>query len=53
MLIGRPYVVMVYGGAEEGIAAYTAKLKAELTDCMQMTGCATLADIDRSCIFHG
>ena len=53
VLIGRPYVVMVYGGAEEGIAAYTAKLKAELTDCMQMTGCATLADIDRSCIFHG
>ncbi len=53
VLIGRPYVVMAYGGAEEGIAVYTAKLKAELTDCMQMTGCATLADIDRSCVFYG
>ena len=53
VLIGRPYVVMTYGGAEEGIAAYTAKLRAELADCMQMTGCATLADIDRSTITYG
>ncbi len=52
VLIGRPYVVMAYGGAEEGIAAYTAKLKAELTDCMQMTGCATLADITADKVCH-
>ena len=53
VLIGRPYVVMVYGGAEEGVAAYTAKLRAELSDCMAMTGCATLQGIDRSCVTHG
>ena len=53
VLIGRPYVVMVYGGEEEGIIAYTNKLKAELADCMQMTGCTTLKDIDKDKIFHG
>ena len=53
VLIGRPFVVMVYGGAEEGIAAYVRKLKAELSDCMAMTGCASLKDIDRSVIFYG
>ena len=53
VLIGRPFVTMVYGGQEAGIAAYAARLKAELSDCMAMTGCATLADIDRSCVFHG
>lgn len=53
VLIGRPFVVAVYGGGEEGVAAYAAKLKAELADCMQMTGCATLADITKDAIFHG
>ena len=53
VLIGRPFVVAVYGGAEEGVAAYAQKLKAELADCMAMTGCATLSDIDRSVIWNG
>ncbi len=53
VLIGRPFVLMAYGGAEAGIAAYVRKLKTELADCMQMTGCAALEDIDRSVIFHG
>ena len=53
VLIGRPFVVMAYGGAEAGIAAYVQKLKNELSDCMAMTGCAALEDIDWSCIFHG
>ena len=53
VLIGRPFVVMTYGGQEDGIAAYVQKLKNELADCMQMTGCATLKDIDRSCIYNG
>ena len=53
MLIGRPFVVAAYGGQEAGIAAYVQKLKNELADCMAMTGCATLADIDRSCIYNG
>ena len=53
VLIGRPFVVALYGGAEEGVAAYAQKLKAELADCMAMTGCASLSDIDRSVICHG
>ncbi|MBE6951472.1 MAG: alpha-hydroxy-acid oxidizing protein [Ruminococcaceae bacterium] len=52
VLIGRPFVVMVYGGAEEGVAAYVGKLRAELADCMQMTGCATLKDITKDTICH-
>ena len=46
VLIGRPFVTMVYGGGIEGVKAYAAKLKAELSDAMEMTGCATLSDID-------
>ena len=53
MLIGRPFVTALYGGEEEGVAAYVKKLKAELTDCMQMTGCATLADITRDKVWNG
>ena len=53
VLIGRPFVVMTYGGQEAGIAAYVQKLKNELADCMQMTGCATLADITADKICHG
>ena len=52
VLIGRPFVPMLYGAQEEGIAAYVQKLKTELADCMQMTGCASLTDIDRSCVFY-
>ena len=52
VLIGRPFVVAAYGGQEAGIAAYVQKLKNELADCMAMTGCATLADIDRSCVSY-
>ena len=52
VLIGRPFVVAAYGGQEDGIAAYVQKLRNELADCMAMTGCATLADIDRSCVSY-
>ena len=52
VLIGRPFVVMAYGGQEDGIAAYVRKLQNELADCMAMTGCAALSDIDRSCIWY-
>jgi isopentenyl diphosphate isomerase/L-lactate dehydrogenase-like FMN-dependent dehydrogenase len=37
---------MVYGGGMEGVKAYAAKLRAELCDAMEMTGCASLSDID-------
>lgn len=53
VLIGRPMAVMVYGGAEAGVAAYAQKLKAELADCMQMTGCATVKDITKDVIWNG
>ena len=53
VLIGRPFVTAVYGGAEEGVIAYTNKLKAELSDCMQMTGCACLGDITKDTVWHG
>jgi isopentenyl diphosphate isomerase/L-lactate dehydrogenase-like FMN-dependent dehydrogenase len=52
VLIGRPFVVAAYGGQEAGISAYVRKLQSELADCMAMTGCATLADIDRSCVSY-
>ena len=52
VLIGRPFVTMVYGGQEAGVAAYVQKLKNELADCMAMTGCARLSDIDRSCVTY-
>ena len=51
VLIARPFVTMVYGGAEEGVAAYVDKLKAELADTMAMCGARSLADIKRSMLF--
>ncbi|MBQ0037645.1 MAG: alpha-hydroxy-acid oxidizing protein [Clostridiales bacterium] len=51
VLIGRPYVTMVYGGGVEGVEIYTKKLISELKDTMSMCGALTLSDIDRSMIF--
>lgn len=45
VLIARPFVTAVYGGGEEGVAAYVDKIGAELKDAMRMCGAATLADI--------
>ena len=50
VLIGRPFVNMVYGGAE-GVQVYVNKLKAELEDTMAMCGAHKLSDIKRSMIF--
>ena len=51
VLIARPFVTMVYGGAEEGVAAYVSKLQAELADVMTMCGVHSLADISRSMLY--
>ena len=51
MLIGRPFVNMVYGGGAEGVKVYVEKLKAELADTMAMCGAHSLADINRSMLF--
>lgn len=51
VLIGRPFVTMVYGGGAEGVKVFVDKLKAELADTMAMCGAHSLADINRSMIF--
>lgn len=45
VLIGRPYVASVYGAGEEGVAAYTRELGAQLRDAMAMCGPRKLSDI--------
>ena len=51
VLIGRPFVTMVYGGGAEGVRVYVDKLKAELADTMAMCGAHSLSDINRSMIY--
>ena len=50
VLIGRPFVPAVYGGGAEGVAAYTAKLAAELEDTMAMCGAHSLSEISRDMV---
>jgi isopentenyl diphosphate isomerase/L-lactate dehydrogenase-like FMN-dependent dehydrogenase len=52
VLIGRPFVTMVYGGGAEGVRLYVEKLKSELADTMAMCGAHALSDISRSMIFR-
>ena len=51
VLIGRPFVNMVYGGGAEGVKVYVEKLTAELADTMAMCGAHKLEDINRSMIW--
>ena len=51
VLIGRPFVNMVYGGGAEGVKVYVDKLKAELADAMAMCGAHSLAEIRRDMIY--
>ena len=50
VLIGRPFVTALYGGGAEGVAAYTAKLAAELEDTMAMCGAHSLSEISRDMV---
>ena len=50
VLIGRPFVTMVYGGGAEGVQTYVDKLGAELTDTMAMCGVHSLGEITRDCV---
>ena len=50
VLIGRPFVTAVYGGAAEGVQVYTAKLIAELEDTMAMCGAHSLSEITRDMV---
>ncbi len=51
VLIGRPFVNMVYGGGAEGVKVYVDKLKSELADTMAMCGAHSLSEIKRSMLF--
>ena len=51
VLIGRPFVTMVYGGGSEGPAVLVKKLQAELADTMAMCGAHNLAEIRRDMLF--
>ena len=50
VLICRPFVTAVYGGAEEGVKLYIEKLGAELKDAMQMCGAHSLKEITRDMV---
>ncbi|MBE6940043.1 MAG: alpha-hydroxy-acid oxidizing protein [Ruminococcaceae bacterium] len=47
VLIGRPFVTMVYGGGAEGVSHYVKKLIGELRDTMAMCGVHSLSEIGR------
>ncbi|MDO5545776.1 MAG: alpha-hydroxy-acid oxidizing protein [Eubacteriales bacterium] len=51
VIIARPFVSAVYGGAEEGVKLYIDKIGGELADTMSMCGAKTLADITRDMVF--
>ena len=51
VLIGRPFVNMVYGGGAEGVKVFVDKLKAELADTMAMCGAHSLSEINRSMLY--
>lgn len=51
VLIARPFVTAVYGGAEEGVQAYVEKIGAELEDAMKMCGAACLKDITKDMVW--
>ncbi|MCD8361802.1 MAG: alpha-hydroxy-acid oxidizing protein [Lachnospiraceae bacterium] len=52
VLIARPFVTAVYGGAAEGVQCYVDKIGAELADTMAMCGAFTLDDISRDMIWR-
>ncbi|WP_167941952.1 alpha-hydroxy-acid oxidizing protein [Desulfobaculum xiamenense] len=51
VMIGRPFAVAAIGGGQEGVAAYVAALKAQLTQAMVLTGCANVAEADRRILY--
>ena len=50
VLIGRPFVPMVYGDGAQGVATYIEKIGSELRDTMAMCGVHTLDEITRDCV---
>lgn len=50
VLIGRPFVPMIYGGGKDGVKVYVEKLGAELIDTMTMCGAHSLDAISRDMV---
>lgn len=50
VLIGRPFVNMVYGAGAEGVRVYVRQLASELADTMAMCGASSLAEITRDMV---
>ena len=50
VIICRPFVTAVYGGAEEGIETLINKIGAELEDTMYMCGADSLKGITRDMV---
>lgn len=50
VLICRPFVTAVYGGAAEGVKTYIKKIGAELEDTMEMCGANSLKEITKDMI---
>ena len=50
VVIARPFVTAVYGGAEEGVKVYIEKLAGELEETMKMCGAEKLSDITRDMV---
>ncbi|WP_031388782.1 alpha-hydroxy-acid oxidizing protein [Desulfonatronum thiodismutans] len=46
VMIGRPFSVAVLGGGKEGAAQYLEKIRQELTQCMVLTGTASVREVD-------
>ena len=52
VIIARPFVTAVYGGAEEGVKSYIEKIGTELEDTMKMCGVTSLDEINRDCVWR-
>ena len=51
VIICRPFVTAVYGGAEEGVQMYIEKIGNELKDTMSMCGANSLEEITQDMLF--
>lgn len=51
VLICRPFVTAVYGGAGEGVALYVEKIATELKDTMAMCGAYELSEITKDMVY--
>lgn len=52
VVIARPFVTAVFGGAKEGVRIYIEKLAAELRDTMAMCGAFSLREITAEMVRH-